>query len=126
MYVPVSESKSIDCTATGIPQPEIEWKLPCGEHNEKTTVLANGTLVITDATVWDSGIYECVAFSVFGNVSSKVHVVVPDGKSLGSSRQTDDGQTDRQTGRRTDRQTKVERTDNKQRKILLFELDHNT
>jgi hypothetical protein len=76
--IALSGHASIDCVAAGMPQPDINWKLPCGEHTEKTAVLPNGTLVITEATAWDSGIYECVASSVFGKVSSKVHVVVPD------------------------------------------------
>ena len=64
----------------GQPQPKIVWKMPCGRHSESTTVLSNGTLQITSATIWDTGMYECIATTAFGNTSSKIHIVIPEGK----------------------------------------------
>ena len=37
--------------------------------------------MISQTTVWDTGIYQCVASSAFGSASSQIHVVVPSGES---------------------------------------------
>jgi hypothetical protein len=79
-YGSLSSDISIDCVAAGQPQPKITWKLPCGQPNERATVLLNGTLVIVQATAWDTGIYECIASTAFGTALSKIQVVVPSGK----------------------------------------------
>ncbi|XP_062508530.1 hemicentin-2-like isoform X2 [Corticium candelabrum] len=76
--VAASTNVSVDCVAVGQPQPKIVWKMPCGRHSESTTVLSNGTLQITSATIWDTGMYECIATTAFGNTSSKIHIVIPE------------------------------------------------
>ena len=58
----VGSTLTLDCKATGDPQPVISWKkqdgqLPAGRSHQ----LINGTLVIRDITMNDRGIYKCIA-----------------------------------------------------------------
>ena len=58
----VGSTLTLDCKATGDPQPVISWKkqdgqLPAGRSRQ----LINGTLVIRDITMNDRGIYKCIA-----------------------------------------------------------------
>ena len=58
----VGSTLTLDCKATGDPQPAISWKkqdgqLPAGRSRQ----LANGTLIIRDITMNDRGIYKCIA-----------------------------------------------------------------
>ena len=58
----VGSTLTLDCKATGDPQPVISWKkqdgqLPAGRSHQ----LINGTLVIRDVTMNDRGIYKCIA-----------------------------------------------------------------
>ena len=77
--VSASSTIVINCTAQlmhGIPE-STQWEFPvqqCRAGSAKKTVLSNGTLVIQDATEWDSGTYLCHA----GNkeISAKVEVRV--------------------------------------------------
>ena len=53
---------TLDCKATGDPQPVISWKkqdgqLPAGRSRQ----LTNGTLIIRDIKMNDRGIYKCFA-----------------------------------------------------------------
>ena len=58
----VGSTLTLDCKATGDPQPVISWKkqdgqLPAGRSRQ----LTNGTLIIRDITMIDRGIYKCIA-----------------------------------------------------------------
>ena len=58
----VGSTLTLDCKATGDPQPVISWKkqdgqLPAGRSRQ----LINGTLVIRDITMNDRGTYKCIA-----------------------------------------------------------------
>ena len=58
----VGSTLTLDCKATGDPQPVISWKkqdgqLPAGRSHQ----LINGTLVVRDITMNDRGIYKCIA-----------------------------------------------------------------
>ncbi|XP_068755526.1 uncharacterized protein [Montipora capricornis] len=62
-FARTGDSLTLNCSATGDPQPVITWKrqgspLPAGRNQ-----LINGALVIRDVTKKDAGIYICVATS---------------------------------------------------------------
>ncbi len=51
--------------------------MPCGAKSSRHSVLGNGTLVISDATVWETGIYECIAHGGGAIASAKIQIIVP-------------------------------------------------
>lgn len=74
---------SLDCTAYGSPDAEINWILPSSRivhfqaNSSKPLVYLNGTLHIPQAQVSDSGYYKCVAINQHGKdtLVKKVSIV---------------------------------------------------
>ena len=67
-WVAISSLVVVDCTADGVSPPNITWQLgfePLNE-TENVMVLDNGTLVIVEATVNDTGFYTCQASNEAG------------------------------------------------------------
>lgn len=82
----VGNTVTINCAARlaeGLPTAEVSWKVPCGRSKSHYDIKADGTLTITKASPWDSGIYECTAKSFVGDpITAKVNVVITaDGQS---------------------------------------------
>ncbi|XP_078736296.1 uncharacterized protein LOC144950109, partial [Lampetra fluviatilis] len=81
------ESTTLDCAASGDPPPAVSWTLPGGallegaaaaavRHAGRFSLLPNGSLVVSGATVHDRGNYMCRARSRLGEDSRLVPVVV--------------------------------------------------
>ncbi|XP_047136896.1 uncharacterized protein LOC100201272 isoform X1 [Hydra vulgaris] len=76
----------LDCNVTGVPMPHHLWVFNSIFDNDQGTIISNennqvfpnGSLVIKNVTIKDSGNYYCVAYSpgMSTNVSSKVNVIV--------------------------------------------------
>lgn len=81
------ETMTLTCRVTGDPMPKIKWmkdkwryleaddddneKYEIREDGEKYVIREDGSLVVTDMTEQDSGVYECVASSDMGSTKSR-------------------------------------------------------
>ncbi|XP_010179375.1 PREDICTED: immunoglobulin superfamily member 10, partial [Mesitornis unicolor] len=76
------EVLSLHCLSEGSPRPSTAWTLPGGsvlarpQLRGKHVLLENGTLVIRDATLRDSGDYVCTAHNAAGDASVTIPVVI--------------------------------------------------
>ena len=62
VFPEVGSTLTLDCKATGDPQPVISWKKQDGQlPGGRTHQLTNGTLIIGDIKMNDRGIYKCIA-----------------------------------------------------------------
>jgi len=66
----------LSCTAEGDPEPEVMWLINNTEVTSDRVVIGNGSLVIYNTSVSDSGAYSCVARNSAGVVQYTVPVVV--------------------------------------------------
>ncbi|GFU56062.1 down syndrome cell adhesion molecule, partial [Nephila pilipes] len=74
----------IDCSATGIPQPKLQWKKISPESSESTVLvdggrhrtLGNGSMVLLDVHSDDGGEYECIASNGIGDSIKKTVTVI--------------------------------------------------
>ncbi|XP_029377136.1 matrix-remodeling-associated protein 5 [Echeneis naucrates] len=79
----VGNAVSLPCTASGSPDPEINWILPSNSivsprvNSSRALVHSNGTLHIPHAQLTDSGFYKCIAINQHGvdAMATKVTVV---------------------------------------------------
>ncbi|VDP91779.1 unnamed protein product, partial [Echinostoma caproni] len=78
--VPVGETVTFDCVASGTPPPSVRWIhngetfwVPSGYNPSvfgRRQVYSNGTLIISSVTATDEGMYECRASQLAGIVKS--------------------------------------------------------
>ena len=72
------ESKSFNCTASGIPEPTVVWykddKIVVNETG--VSVTKDMLLTLSEITVQRNGVYKCVARSLGGTISSNAIVNV--------------------------------------------------
>lgn len=81
-----SRTLTLDVEATGLPTPNIKWRIPSGrrlgpgQSEGRFSVLANNSLIISDTRVRDSGTYRSIASNPAGlaKVKSRVTVVGKD------------------------------------------------
>ncbi|KAF7207025.1 matrix-remodeling-associated protein 5 [Nothobranchius furzeri] len=79
---------TLDCTASGSPDPEINWIPPSNTivsfqtNSSKVVVYPNGTLYIPQIQVSDSGYYRCVAINQHGVATQNKKVTVVKRKGL--------------------------------------------
>ncbi|XP_023220980.1 titin-like [Centruroides sculpturatus] len=76
---------TIDCSATGYPQPQITWdkltdrsehQLPVGSDSQRT-LASNGSLTFLRVDESDKGVYICQAYNGIGNgLQKKIHLTV--------------------------------------------------
>ena len=77
-------SASFQCSASGNPEPEIMWsKLGSKSEISKSTT-SRGNLQLQNVTGNDSGLYQCKATNILGEVQVAVQLIV-NGKSISSS-----------------------------------------
>ncbi|KAJ1088240.1 hypothetical protein NDU88_001398 [Pleurodeles waltl] len=83
--ITVHSGKTIDvkCQAEGRPIPEIVWILPnkssvseYSSENHRVSVRSDGTLTISDMTIYDRGLYKCLASNQAGSDTLKVKIQV--------------------------------------------------
>ena len=77
----VSQTVAIDCTASVAPGLSLvytQWVMPllCGETPEQPDVLPNGTLVISQITMQNMGVYTCMAYTQEETISASVYLHV--------------------------------------------------
>ena len=68
----------LNCTTSGLPPPQVSWSRNgmSLEADDSRIIINDGTLIITETNVTDSGEYHCSASSAAGLVSSSVEVAV--------------------------------------------------
>ena len=66
----------LHCNATGIDTPTVSWRsggIVVGTSNDSRLIsYSNGSLVITDTKVLDTGNYSCIAENKAGSVNSTI------------------------------------------------------
>ncbi|XP_060716378.1 matrix-remodeling-associated protein 5 [Tachysurus vachellii] len=83
----LGDTIDFECLSQGNPYPRTTWVLPnkeivhmdassLGAHEQRVSVLANGTLRIKSATYTDHGIYKCIASNAAGADSISVRLTV--------------------------------------------------
>ena len=74
----LSSPLQLNCTTTGLPPPQVSWSRNgmSLEADDSRIIINDGTLIITETNVTDSGEYHCSASSTAGLVSSSVEVAV--------------------------------------------------
>ena len=75
IFAGIGDTLTLNCSATGDPQPVISWRKQGGHLPVGRNLQINGTLVIRDITKNDTGYYICTATSagVFG-VETLTHI----------------------------------------------------
>ena len=69
----------LHCASTGYPDPRLTWffkNRPVLQSTDRIRIFPNGTLVITDPNIDDSGIYKCEASNFLGSISTTANVRV--------------------------------------------------
>ena len=70
----------LPCSATGIDTPTVSWRLGGVDvgaiSSSRLTLHTNGSLVINNASVVDSGDYLCIAKNMAGSVNSTTTLVI--------------------------------------------------
>nr|DBA26092.1 TPA: hypothetical protein GDO54_010391 [Pyxicephalus adspersus] len=88
---------TLKCQAEGRPFPTITWILANetiasekSAHNHKVFVQSDGTLIITEVSIYDRGIYKCLATNIAGadTFTAKVQVIAAPPVILEDKRQT--------------------------------------
>ncbi|KAI4876477.1 hypothetical protein NFI96_003009 [Prochilodus magdalenae] len=88
--VTYGEDLKVDCVASGLPNPKIQWALPDGTminsimksdssgggRSRRYVVFDNGTLFFNDVGIHEEGDYTCYAENQIGKDEMKVHVRV--------------------------------------------------
>ena len=76
----VGQQVVLPCSATGIDTPTASWRLEGVDvgttDSSRLTLYANGSLVINNASIMDSGDYLCTAKNLAGSVNSTTTLVV--------------------------------------------------
>ena len=71
----VGDTIILQCAAVGFPTPDVKWQ-DSDMFSNRIVVYTNGTLVINNATVNDSGKYICLASNTAGISKIQVNVQV--------------------------------------------------
>ena len=77
MVVNETGSASFQCQVKGNPEPQVTWmKQNSTVFTDKRVVQSRGSLMMTDVTSQDDGVYTCVAKIIFGIVTSSATLTV--------------------------------------------------
>ena len=72
--VTTGETVFVDCIASGYPLPSVTWLYSNG--SSRIRVLENNTLVIVNASIYDTGLYTCVGSSMAGTSKTTVTITI--------------------------------------------------
>jgi hypothetical protein len=67
---------SLPCQPFGIPTPRLTWLKANNLQNETLSVASDGTLTITDVSIYHSGTYICIVSNIVGSTNRSANVVV--------------------------------------------------
>ncbi len=78
-FIPEGSKVELHCDVQGVPEPTVMWMVNTSKVTE--SVYANGSLIITMATMRHSGVYTCVGLNSIGSDQSvmTLHVQPPSG-----------------------------------------------
>ena len=68
----------IECIATGLPTPSVKWVRLNKTDSTNATVSNNGSLIINNSTLSDTGDYLCVATNIVGKNTAQIPIEVKD------------------------------------------------
>ena len=68
----------IECIATGLPTPSVKWVRLNKTDSTNATVSNNGSLIINNSTLSDTGDYVCVATNIVGKNTAQIPIEVKD------------------------------------------------
>ncbi|XP_056590739.1 ADAMTS-like protein 3 isoform X2 [Triplophysa dalaica] len=66
VHVRVGANVTLECPVKGVPQPTVSWQRKEGPLTTSASTLLNGSLLLRNVTLQDSGIYSCVAANDIG------------------------------------------------------------
>lgn len=73
------DAARLDCTATGVPEPVIQWYFNgrlVAQSTDELRIQANGSLVIVQPTLLQAGVYRCEATNHLGTIQSTATIQV--------------------------------------------------
>lgn len=84
VHVRVGANVTLECPVKGVPQPTVSWHRKEGPLSTSASPLLNGSLLLRNVTLQDSGIYSCVAANDIGKSVAPSLLRVAEG-SMGES-----------------------------------------
>ena len=69
-------SASFQCSASGNPEPAVEWKKLQNQSEVVQSAVSKGTLQLRNVTGNDAGMYQCSAANILGKAHSLAQLLV--------------------------------------------------
>ncbi|XP_078097671.1 ADAMTS-like protein 3 [Mustelus asterias] len=70
LFARLGATITISCPVEGVPEPKVTWQKKGGSLGGNSIVLQNGSLVLTNVTLANHGIYNCLATNVIGQATA--------------------------------------------------------
>ena len=72
--VRIYDNASLPCIVDGNPRPSIRWAAPANQS--KLRISSDNSLLVRQALIGDSGVYECIAENEGGSISTQIYLDV--------------------------------------------------
>ena len=87
IYARISQTVVINCTAgvaPGFPFAYVQWVIKplCGDMSVNYDAFPNGTLVISQTTLQNTGVYKCRAYTLEETITAAVYLYVSSGRVM--------------------------------------------